>query len=326
MSTKRRCTRSHPKSNPTKGQSANSVITTEDELEQRIQKLPHELSDMIQKELWELAFCPGNVFPLSKPGADGKVVFKSISYDAAIPKMFSALDRTRYDKYIELYGSKNIWVFDQASHYEVEAFLDRMPPILLRNISNVYLVLSDTDIDQYQFADYSHSGYLSRLLGLEDYLANFTPKIVFKTYNAKTSQQQREFWARQMRNPAKKVHLDTLRDKALPYFGSAIGGCWKSKIRQTTSRLNTKKLTLDVTEMKRSTAHDLAWIDNPFGPDGPCLQLLILGYLDVFEIVGLNDANFAHLREVIEDVKRLRALRGKPWTCRTKLILNGAEH
>lgn len=115
--------------------------------QERLFNMPLELFEAIEETLWETSFRPGKVFPQQSADANGRHHHLGESYQDPATRTFLALDRERYQRYLEIYWSQNTWVIGKGlPSYSVD-FLRSIPDLGWWKIRSVHLKLTIKDLE-----------------------------------------------------------------------------------------------------------------------------------------------------------------------------------
>ncbi|KAI4177479.1 MAG: hypothetical protein LQ343_000460 [Gyalolechia ehrenbergii] len=114
---------------------------------QQVQGLPAELQNMIMKELWETAFCPGFVYPHRHLNHEISYECDRESRCAARPELLSVC-RSLRDEYQVRFWTENTFVIDTGLPSFSTDFLNELPHEVFSHINKIDLTFTVRDLSE----------------------------------------------------------------------------------------------------------------------------------------------------------------------------------
>ncbi|KAL8772403.1 MAG: hypothetical protein Q9209_002354 [Squamulea sp. 1 TL-2023] len=135
--------------------------------------MPLENMLAISMEYFHLALVPGKVFPQQRANhPSGNFEHFSKLYRPADLSVFSAMNRSLYQRFRELFWSQNTWVIGPGTFSYTVAWLDRIPADAKKLIRNVEINFTIMDFEAYLVWS---KDLLAKALGQEPLSDDFEP-------------------------------------------------------------------------------------------------------------------------------------------------------
>ena len=152
------------------------------QLQKAMQKLPLDISRMIQDSMYESVFGPKDVI---LPYVDPKDL-----------RHFSALNSKLYEKYHNLYYSENMWILADGPSDKIERCFDEMPRSTELAIRKVTIRWTRADVDEIEWLELEPDRFIQTQIdeGGPEGLDNMQAVIDYSWARQRISNELRRIW------------------------------------------------------------------------------------------------------------------------------------
>ncbi|KAL8890073.1 MAG: hypothetical protein Q9215_002754 [Flavoplaca cf. flavocitrina] len=200
------------------------------------QKLPQEVIDGVEYWLYEMAFCPGYLYPHRQRRINGKCCVWPEKADIVARPALLGLSKAIKAKYEPRMWRENTWVISTGGVKETMAFLDQLPAKAKeKHICKVQLSLRTCDVDE-GLADLQRQRHeevlCAKKLGRRTY---YHTDVQGKRVNSKC----RDIWYAKWRLvkslPLQYLLLDL--SECCSLYGGFTGGSFAQEMRRESEKL-----------------------------------------------------------------------------------------